>query len=161
MQMYRVKVILKGDGGSTFVEGLVCAGNAETAGNTVAMILEWPVSRCSFDVERIKPSYYELSRRSSAKPLSGGIADDYLAQPATWWTVAASMKVRARTESGAVKGAAKALDADAKSNEPADNIRELEITCDPAKVEPRSPAIEAQAIFSHVRFFQGGSARGK
>ena len=163
MQMYRVKVVLKDDAGATFVEGLVCAGNAETAGNTVAMILEWPPSRCSFEIERMKPSYYELSRRSSAAFASGGSSahGDYQDKPASWWTVSATMKVRARTENGAVKGAARALEADAKSNEPADNIREMEITCDPAKVEPRSPAIETQAIFKHVQFFQGGSARGK
>lgn len=163
MQMYRVKIVLHDRSGPSFVEGLVCAGNAEAAGNMVAQIIEWPLSRCSFVVERVKPSYYELSRRKSANALSDGLTAqaDYIGQPATWWTVAATMKVRSRTESGAVKGAARALEADAKSNEPAGNIRDLEITCEPVDIEPRSPAIEKQSIFSHVQFFQGGSARGK
>lgn len=163
MQMYRVKVTLNGSGGPSFVEGLICAANSETAGNLVATIIEWPLSRCTFVVERIKPSYYELSRRSSGTEGKGepGAHYDYMAQPATWWTVSATMKVRARTENGAVKGAARALEADAKSNSPAENIRELEVTCEAAKMEPRSPSIETQAIFSHVRFFQGGAARGK
>jgi hypothetical protein len=109
MQMYRVKAVLNAPSGPTFVEGLVCASNAEAAGNTVAMILEWPTSKCSFTAERVKPSYYELSRRSSTVAVSDGSAHaDYMAQPATWWAVSATMKVRARTENGAVKGAARA-----------------------------------------------------
>lgn len=163
MQMYRVNVVLNGNGGSSFVEGLVCAGNAEQAGNMVAAIIEWPPSRCSFVVERVKPSYYELSRRSSVRALSNGSESrsENVDIPATWWSVSANMKVRAKTENGAVKGAARALEADAKSNEPADNIRDMELTCEPADIAPRSPAIEKQSIFSHVQFFQGGSARGK
>ena len=163
MQMYRVKIALSQSGMSTFVEGLVCAANAETAGNTVATILEWPLSKCYFAVERVKPSYYELSRRSSPRDAAGHASDkaEYMSQQAMWWTVSAKMKVRARTENGAVKGAARALEADARSNEPADNIRDLVVTCDQDQAAPRSPALETQAIFSHVRFFQGGAARGK
>ena len=163
MQMYRVKVVLSQSSGSTFVEGLVCAANAETAGNMVATIIEWPLSKCSFAVERVKPSYYELSRRSSSRDASDHASAnaEYTSQQAMWWTVSAKMKVKARTENGAVKGAARALEADAKSNEPADNIRDLAVTCHQDQAAPRSPALETQAIFSHVRFFQGGAARGK
>ena len=107
MQMYKVAYqsnfaneIIKG-------EALVCASSLEQAGELVLLNIDLPPSCTTYKAERIKPSFYQLSRHEVRKPRPGQakLGEVAAAQPEKLsdYDVTIKVRVRAIDESHALR----------------------------------------------------------
>lgn len=175
MQMYRVKFAKKLSNDMVDIgDVLVCAQTSELACEGVARILELPRSETQMEVERVKPSFYQISRREVKGSVSTFDADAIsasLASSATfpgvtearrdelWYSVAAQANIRAEDENEAISKLARSIVREMSGEKQKPSCKELDIRCDRAELHSRSPAIEQNALYTFRRIFQGGDAR--
>ena len=159
MQMYKVtfNVIYEGiiDCGTV----LTCAANAEQAAEIVSYHLEIPASKATFDVSRVKPSVYTVSRKEVTKGAERG-KSAHEPEKAIW-EVRASATVSARSETNAWRSFCAGIIERSAAEKVVvnDNLRNLELSCDRKEYRPKESAVERQGIYSEKRFFSGGAAR--
>ena len=176
MQMYRVKFAnqLAGD----YVDlgdVLVCAQSQDAARQAVVTILDLPASGVEMDVRRVKPSLYQVSRRTVQKSITAFDAlpvDAAAACVATfpgvtenmkdefWFTVEASADVKGEDEDDAASKLSDAIRRAASGKAPRRSVRDFSVRCDRKEMRPRSPAVGRNAIYTEPRIFAGGAARG-
>ena len=159
MQMYKVafNVIYEGviDCGTV----LVCAANSEQAAEIIAFHLEIPASKATFDVSRVKPSVYTISRKEISKGVERNKAKSEIENAV--WEVRASATVKARSEANAWRSFCTGILERAAAEKVVvnDNLKNLDLSCDRKEFRPKESAVERQGIFTEKRFFSGGAAR--
>jgi len=175
MQMYRVRFAQpmankKVDHGDC----IVCANSSEDA--RLLVISHLGVRSAEFDISRIKPSLFQISREIIDHSLAGNLAtifDEASESRATfpgiteslpdefWHTVFAEAIIRAENEEKAIMKLSVAIRRQLTGEQQKRSTKDLNITCDRVDSHPRSPAIERSAIFKEIRIFAGGATRGK
>lgn len=175
MQMYRVKFAKKIDPDTVDIgDVVVCAGSREAAMDMVAQVLELARSGTEMDVSRVKPSLFQVSRRTvknSVATFDGNTIRDDVVSVATfpgttenmpdefWYSVVASASIRAENEEAAISKIAKAIVREASGEKQKASCKDLDIQCDRTEYHPRSPAVERNALYTFRRIFQGGDTR--
>lgn len=170
MQMYSVKYRHHKERTVVVGEVVLSASSNETACQMVLIWLELPKSTTSIEATRVKPSMYQVSRQELPKemPINGTFPRtqaelDRLGEPdRERYSVQVSAFVWAHSEDSAIKKLAKAAlaEVDGSGKKPhARAVGMLQILCDRHDLAPRSPAIEANSIYTHPRIFAGGDAR--
>jgi hypothetical protein len=153
-------------------EVVVVASSNELAAELVLTLLELPRSRTSTEVSRLKPNLYQVMRGEIPKemPTNGTFPRsqkelDRLTEPdRERYSVQISAFVWAHSEDNAIKKLAKAAHAEvdgSKTKPHTKAIGEMQILCDRPDLHPRSPAVEQNSIFTHMRMFQGGDTRSR
>lgn len=155
---------------------VVCAGNADAARDGVSAILRFPVSTAQFEIIRVKPGLHLIGRREVHKSLSSSqasIVDSNVASIATfpgvtenlqneyWHEVVASASIKAENGEAAIIKLARGIVREMSGEKQKSSTRDLDIKCDRKEFRAPSPALEQNALYTHLRFFEGGSARGK
>jgi len=177
MQMYRVRFARKlADDMVDLGDALVCAASQEMAGDMVAHILGIRFSATEMEVSRVKPSFYQLSRREVNHSMTTSLAtaiDADNASSATfpnqtetrpdeyWYAVMAIANIRAENDEHAISKLSHAIMRDITGEKQKSSTRELEIRCDRTEWHPRQSALEQQALYSYPRIFQGGDTRSR
>ena len=162
MQMYEVEFRVHYEDLIDCGKVLVCASDNDSAAEMVRFHFGLPASQGTFDVKRIKPSIFQIDRRpihKKAEAQSINAARDPLAV----FTVDVTASIRAASESHALRKMGTMLIERSKAEKAIvdKSVSDIEITCNRREYEPRSPAIDRQAIYTHPRFFAGGAARGR
>lgn len=172
--MYRVRFTRKlGEHSVDQGDVVVCAQTQQLALIVVAEQLELPASETQFEVARVKPSLYQISRKTVDNRISTFDAEtvsEAMASNATfpgvtesyvdryWFEVAASAEVKA-TDEGEAMGLFAASIARELAGERPKRTRNLDIACNRLSEGPRLGAVEQNALYTHRRFFQGGDTR--
>jgi hypothetical protein len=175
MQMYRVKFARRLSGDTVDLgDMLVCAGSQDMARDAVAQFHDLGASSVEWDISRVKPSVYQISRREVRHCISTAMAtavDAHNATTATfpnetenmrdefWFVVQAIANIKAEHEESATTKLASALAREMAGVKQKSSCRELEIRCERIEIRPRTSAIERQAVYSERRFMQGGAVR--
>lgn len=176
MQMYRIKFARKINDATLDVGDVVlCATSQETALVMVAEILGLPVSDTSFDVSRVKPSFYQISRKIVDNSLSTYEADRVDARfgcratfpgvterrvERSWFSVSASADLHAESENDAIAMLSRAVAREMNGEKQKRSLRNLDIVSERAAERPRTAAVEQNALYEVRRIFRGGDARG-
>ena len=177
MQMYRVRFARKLPKDLVDIgDCLVCAGNADAASDMVAGILRVPLASTEFEVTRVKPSLYLIGRKEVDKKMpdvSAELVDVDLACTATfpgitenlpdeyWHEVQASAQIIAENEEEAVTKLARALIRYITGQQQISSTKELDVKADRSAFRPKESRADQNALYTHLRFFQGGDTRGK
>jgi hypothetical protein len=177
MQMYRVRFARKLPNDIVDIgDCVICAATADSARDGVAAVLFFPISTAEFEIIRVKPSLYLIKREKINKSLSSAQAKIVDADEAVtgtfpgvtesmldehWFETAASAHIKAENEEAAISKLARGIIREMNGEKQRSSTRELEIKCDRKELRPRTPATEENALYTHLRFFEGGSARGK
>lgn len=175
MQMYRVRFARKLDDAKVDVgDVVVCAGTQEMALVLVAQILDLPVSGTEFEVARVKPSFFQVSRRTVDHRLATFAADtvsDKVACRATfpgvtesrverdWYQVHAQADIHAENENEAILMLSRSLVREVAGENQKRSTQNLDVACDRRAVHPRTAAVEENGLYRTIRVFQGGDAR--
>ncbi len=175
MQMYRVKFARKlSDAKVDVGDAVVCASSQENALVLVAQILDLPVSGTEFEVARVKPSFFQVSRRTVDHRLATFDAEtvsDKVACRATfpgvtesrverdWYQVSAHADIHAENENEAVLMLARALVRQMTGEGQKRSTQNLDVACDRRSIHPRIAAVEENGLYKTIRVFQGGDAR--
>jgi len=170
MQMYCVKFRHHKEKTIDTGEVLCVASTNEMACEIVSLWLELPKSSTSLEAARVKPGIYQVLRGEIPKdmPANGTFPrtqrelDRLLEPDRERYSVQVSAFVWAHSEDNAIKKLAKAALAEVDGSEKkphAKAIGMLQILCDRHDLSPRSPAIEKNANYTHLRIFAGGDAR--
>jgi hypothetical protein len=170
MQLYNVKFRHHKEKVIDIGEVVVVASSNELAAELVLLWLELPRSKTSTEVKRMKPNMYQVMRGEIPKempangtfPRTQAEMDRLLEPDRERYTVQISALVWAHSEDNAIKKLAKAAlaEVDGSAVKPnAKAIGMLQILCDRQDLHPRSPAVESNSIFTHLRMFQGGDTR--
>jgi hypothetical protein len=175
MQMYRVKFARRLIGDVVDLgDMIVCAGTQDAARDTVAVLLAIGVSGTEWDISRVKPSIYQVSRREVRNSISTVTAD--LVNPAFatmatfpgttenraeqfWFSVQATARIRAENEEDAIVKLAAGLEREMAGTLHKPSFQDLDIRCDRAELHPRSPAVEKQSIYTDIKIVHGGAGR--
>lgn len=161
MQMY--KVAFNSQRGKLVETGsfLVCASNAESAEAMVSGAINLPPTVTRFEVSRVKPSMYELSRNEFTVKdgADAGPSDDR--EDGAVHEIRASAKVYAYSEASAIRRFANAVHENASANKKQlpKSVNDLSVEVDRADQRVRPSRIEQQSIYKENRFFRGGAAR--
>jgi hypothetical protein len=175
--MYRVKFARKlADDMVDLGDVLICAASQELACDSVSHMLGIKLSVTEMEVSRVKPSFYQISRRNVKHSISTSLAtaiDVENASSATfpnqtesmpeehWFAVMAMANIRADNENRAISKLSVAIAREMTGEKQKMSTRELEIRCDRTEWHPRQAAIERQALYAEPRIFQGGDARSR
>lgn len=175
MQMYRVKFARKLTGDVVDLgDTLVCAQSQEAAGMMVSQALDISLSETEMIITRVKPSFYQISRRevkSSMPAVDASAIDAQLACSATfpgvtenmpdevWFSIEARANIRGENENDAITKLSKAILKDILGEKQKGYCRDFDVLCDRTDLHPRSPAVEQNALYAFRRIFQGGDTR--
>ncbi|WP_024516957.1 hypothetical protein [Bradyrhizobium sp. Tv2a-2] len=168
MQLYSVKFRHHKERTIDFGEVIVMASSNETASDQVLMRLDLPRSSTTTEVMRLKPNMFQVMRGEMPKerpingtfPRSQAELDRLLEPERERFSVQISGFAWAHSEDNAVKKIAKAALAEAEGRDPSGKaVSDLQIFADKQEAAPRSPAIEQNSIFTHMKMFQGGAVR--
>lgn len=157
MQMYKVSFQTHYPDIIDVGESLVCAANSDLAAELIREHLKLPISATVFEVNRVKPSIFTLSRKEIAKNANAHYNANRInteREPAIFM-LRASCSIKVYSEVAAWKkfsdtlfqrsSATKAIIDDGK-------LRDLEMDCERKELRARSPAIELQSIYKAPRF---------
>jgi hypothetical protein len=175
MQMYRVK-FARSINDSTVDVGdvILCANTREDAIIAVVQTLALPATETQFECSRLKPNFYQVSRRYVGKSLAAfaaGTVDEHLASSATFpadpknmterqrFSLVASAEIMATDEGDAMAALARAIDRQVNRKEQKPSLKYLDIVCERDAQGPRIAAVAANAIFTEHRIFEGGDTR--
>jgi hypothetical protein len=139
---------------------VVCADSNEKASEMVCFLFDLPASRTVFDVVRIKPSIFQISRKEVSKKARRKSINHNLKEN-TNWEISCSVGVRAASECSALRRLAHAI-IDRSTSDKAiidKSITEFELSCDRIENRPKLSAVEKQGIYKEKKFFPGGMAR--
>lgn len=161
MQMYKVEFHSQKGKAVETGKYLVCAANSEQAQSAVALSLELTPSATRFDVSRVKPSIYELSRSDYTLKENVGSSASDAGDDGAVHEIRASAKVFAYSEAAAVRRFANAIheNASATRTQLPKHINELTVEVDRDDQRVRPSRVEQQSIYKETRMFSGGAAR--
>lgn len=175
MQMYRVKFANKLGGNTVDLgDAIVCAQNADAACDMVSMLLALPKSGVEMEVHRVKPSFYQVSRRQvkeSVSTFEAELVNADVTSTATFpgvtesrrdwhsFEVQAQATIRAGDENEAITKLAIGIQREMSGARQKRSITDLDIKCDRKEFHPRSPAVEENALYTFRQIFQGGDTR--
>lgn len=167
MQLYRVKIRAFLGEANEQTDCLVVAANHDQAKAIACSSVSRSPETSEVESERVKPSFYIISQKYHDAPTSAALLakrNEKISAPAKNWQIEVTGRVRASSENYAVGQMSRALAESAKmrgekSSEYASDmnltVREID-----AGSLPKS-RMEENAIFSNLRMFQGGAARGR
>jgi hypothetical protein len=174
-QMYRVKFARKLSVDTVDLgDVIVCAGSQEQAGDFVAQLYGLGSSAVEWDISRVKPSLYQVSRREVHNSLSTAMATTVNAAYAScatfpgvtenqpdefWFEVQITARIRAEHEHRAALKLSQAVAREMTGEPQKSSCKELDIRCDRTEYHAKQPAMERQAIYTDVRFVPGGAGR--
>ena len=175
MQMYRVKFAIPIEGDQVDLgDCVVCAQSRENAAELMIMWLGLPRSTVELEVERMKPSLYQISRRVVTNSINTVTAETVNAAHASsatfpgvtetqterhWHSVVAAAQIKAENENEAIVMLSRAIAREMSGEQQKRSCQDLTIQCDRAEFHPRSPAVEQNALFKEHRIFKGGDGR--
>jgi len=162
MQMYKVSFQTRYNDIIDIGECLVCAANNELAADMIRESLRLPISSTIFEVNRIKPSIYSLSRKEVIK--NQNFHNHQTDKDPSVFMLSASCSIKAYSETSAWNRFSKSISERSFANKAViedGGIKDLEMNCERKELTPRSPAIEKQSIYKCPQIFAGGMARGR
>lgn len=175
MQMYRAKFARRLSSDIVDLgDVVVCAGSQDMARDVVAQIYGLRNSSVEWDISRVKPSIYQVSRREvrhSISTVSATIINAAYASSATfpnetenmpdefWFAVQATANIRAEHEHHAALKLSQALAREMNGEKQKSSCKDLEIRCDRTEYHARPSAMEKQSIYSEYKFVPGGAGR--
>ena len=160
MQMYRVKFARHDGDVVDHGDVVVCASDLDHASDVVSAILDLPPSSTVFDVARVKPGLYQISRHEAPRPVGPSVATFPSADERHRYAVQASASVKAMSENGAIRKLVAAINAELAGQAPI-GVGALQVLCERTDIAPKGPAIEQNAIYTNPTIFAGGDARGR
>jgi hypothetical protein len=179
MQMYRVRFARKLPNDMVDVgDCVVCAASHDAAKIMVAEILKLLIATTEFEVARVKPSIHLIGRREVNKKMptiAAELVDAELACTGTfpgvtenspeehWHEVEASAHIFAENEETAIAKLARGLIRYLSGERQKSSTKELQVKSDRSDWRPSQYGVRSaeNALYTHLRFFKGGSARGK
>jgi hypothetical protein len=175
MQMYRVKFARKISAASVDVgDVIVCSNSQEAAIAAVALMLDLPVSDTEFEAHRVKPSFYQISRRTIDNSLSAVGAQTVNAaaacratfpgvtesrQDRVWFALSVTADIHAPDENEAIAMLSRSIGREIAGTKQKGSTRNLDIVCERAALRPRTAAVDQNALYTFRRIFQGGDTR--
>lgn len=175
MQMYRVKFARKiSETAVDLGDVVVCATERDAALASVAATYGLPVAGTEFDVSRIKPSLFQISRRTidntvatfdagtvSANKLSNatfpGVTESR--RDRIWFSVVATADLHADDENDAIGMLCRAVMRGINGVTQKRSVRDLDVSCHRPGLDPRIAAVDQNALYESRRIFPGGDTR--
>jgi len=177
MQMYRVKFARRlTDDLVDLGDVIVCVNSQEAACDAVASLYGFSASAVEWNVSRVKPSFYQVSRREvhhSIPTVDAELINAALASTATfpgttenapdeyWFSIEAKASIRAENEQAAAVKLSQAIGREMTGQPQKRSCRELDIKADRSEYHVRQSRTEQQALYTEHRFFNGGAGRPK
>lgn len=175
MQMYRVRFARKASVDIVDMgDIIVCAASNEAALDMVCAILGLRASEVVFDIARVKPSFWQISRRDVKNSITAtealivgaanlsnatfpgvteGRSDEH------WYSVCAQASIKAEDENEAIFKLSVGIQREMSGEKQKASTKDLDIKCDRREFHPRTPAVEQNSIFTVRRIFRGGDTR--
>lgn len=157
MQMYRVKYVSRLGKEADLGDVIVCASNADAAMDTVRAALDLPASGTEYDVVRVKPSIYQISRNVKSGldglPAMGTFPGSWFMPEQAKWDLFVSITVSAPSESAAARKLGNILATGDSNN------KTLMVKCERKEYRVKESAVEKQGIYTAHRIFSGGAGR--
>jgi hypothetical protein len=171
MQLYNVKFRHHKERSVDIGEVLVVASSNDAASELVLAWLELPRSVTTTEVTRMKPNMFQVMRGEIPKemptngtfPRTQAQLDRLLEPERERYAVQITALAWAHSEDNAIKKVAKAALAEAEGRDKpfGNTVGMLQVLCDRQDAQPRSPAVERNAIYTHPRIFAGGDTRSR
>jgi hypothetical protein len=142
----------------------------------VANILGLDESSSEFEVTRVKPSLYLIVRGERVSVVTGigaSVLHASCASSATfpdvterlpeeyWHEIVVSARIMAENDAAAMAKLSIGIQRELRGEKHKSSTREFSVKCDRSDYRPRESTVERNGLYTHLRFFEGGSARGK